>query len=55
MKVLTGYGETTISGHLHPCGIHVHTTPTRSVGVCPEQNLYCSGHENILSLWSTSL
>ena len=49
MKVLTGYGETTISGHLYPSGIQVLATPTRSVGVCPEQNLYCSGHGIILS------
>jgi hypothetical protein len=33
MKVLTGYGETTISGHLHPSGIQVLDT-LREASVC---------------------
>jgi hypothetical protein len=33
MQALTGYGETAISGHLHPFGIQVLATP-REASVC---------------------
>ena len=37
-QALTGYGETAISGHLHPCGIQVLATP-REASVCVQNRI----------------
>jgi hypothetical protein len=39
MQALTGYGETTISGHLHPSGIQVLATPRDSEASCKEASV----------------